>query len=77
VIYGLPQDYWSTYAGTVRALTINDLNRAAVDVVRADRVTYVVVGDRAKIEQGLRELNVGPIQVIDTDGNPVTRSAAR
>ncbi|HEX8570372.1 MAG TPA: pitrilysin family protein [Caulobacteraceae bacterium] len=77
VIYGLPADYWSTYAGTVRALTINDLNRAAVDVVRADKVTYVVVGDRARIEQGLRELNVGPIQVIDADGNPVTRAASR
>jgi len=30
-----------------------------------------VVGDRAKIEQGIRELNFGEIRYIDTDGNVI------
>jgi zinc protease len=29
----------------------------------------VVVGDRAKIEAGIRELGLGPIYEIDGDGN--------
>ncbi|MDP8916986.1 MAG: insulinase family protein, partial [Pseudomonadota bacterium] len=79
VIYGLPEDYWDTYAGTVRALTVNDLNQAAVRVVNNNALTWIIVGDRAKIEQGVRELNIGPIQVIDADAQPVgqTRAAAR
>jgi len=31
----------------------------------------VVVGDRAKIESGVRELNFGEIRFIDADGNPI------
>jgi zinc protease len=36
---------------------------------------WVVVGDRAKIEPGIRELNLGPLQFIDADGKPVTATA--
>jgi zinc protease len=31
----------------------------------------VAVGDRAKIEPGLKELNLGPIEYRDTSGNLV------
>jgi zinc protease len=31
----------------------------------------VAVGDRAKIEPGLKELNLGPIEIRDASGNPV------
>jgi len=31
----------------------------------------VVVGDRSKIESGIRELGWGEIQFIDADGQPV------
>ena len=71
VIYGLPENYWDTYAGTVRALTVNDLNQAAVRVVNNNALAWVIVGDRAKIEQGIRELNIGPIRIIDADAQPV------
>jgi zinc protease len=39
--------------------------------VRPDAFTFVIVGDRAKIDAGLRELNIGEIRYIDADGNPV------
>jgi zinc protease len=32
---------------------------------------WVVVGDRAKIEAGVRELGFGEIRLIDAEGNPV------
>jgi hypothetical protein len=31
-----------------------------------------VVGDRSKIEPGLRELKLGEIKLIDTEGEPVS-----
>jgi len=41
-------------------------------VVHPDKLIWVVVGDRAKIEPGLRELKLGEIRLIDTDGKPVS-----
>ena len=65
---GLPDDYYDTYAGKVRALKTSDVNAAAKEVVRADNLTWIVVGDRAKIETGVRELNLGEFRLIDVDG---------
>jgi zinc protease len=31
------------------------------------------VGDRAKIEAGLKELNFGEIKYLDPDGNPIAK----
>jgi len=69
VEYGLPDDYFTTYPGKIRALTLPDINKAAKDVLHPDKVVWIVVGDRAKIEQGLRDLNIGPVHEIDADGN--------
>ena len=32
---------------------------------------WVVVGDRERIERSIRELELGPMRVLDADGNPV------
>jgi zinc protease len=69
----LPDDYFQTYAGKITALTRPDLAKAAKTVVRPDSLTWVVVGDRAKIESSVRELNWGEIQFLDTDGNLLTQ----
>ena len=29
------------------------------------------MGDRAKIEAGIRELNLGPVKILDADGNEI------
>ncbi len=68
VQFGLPDDYYDTYAGKVRALKTTDVNQAAKDVVRPDNLTWIVVGDRAKIESGVRELGLGEFHLMDTDG---------
>jgi zinc protease len=75
VQYNLQPDYYSTYAGKVKALTVNELNSAAIQVVHPDNLVWVVVGDREKIEKGIRDLNIGEVRVIDADGNPVTKGA--
>jgi zinc protease len=53
----------------VEALTLAAVNQAAKDVIHPDKVVWIVVGDRAKIEQGLRDLDIGPVREIDADGN--------
>ena len=68
VQFSLPDDYYDTYAGKVRALKTSDVNDAAKEVVRPDNLIWIVVGDRAKIEAGVRELNFGEFRLMDTDG---------
>ena len=50
--------------------TVKDLTRAADTVVHPDQLVWVVVGDRAKIEPGIRALMWGDIQLLDADGKP-------
>jgi zinc protease len=71
VQFGLPDDYYDTYGAKVHALTTSDVNDAAKEVVRPDNMTWVVVGDRAKIEAGVRELNLGEFHIMDTNGKVV------
>jgi zinc protease len=65
-----PDDYYDTMTDDIRALKIRDLDAAAKQVIHPDHLVWVVVGDRAKIEPGIRELGFGEIRFIDADGNP-------
>ena len=67
--FGLPEDYFESYARNLKALTLRDIDRMAKTVVQPDRMTWVIVGDRAKIEQGIRELKWGEVKILDADGN--------
>jgi len=71
VQFGLPDDYYETYAGKVRALKTSDLADAAHLVVHPDQLTWVIVGDRAKIEAGVKELNLGELKYLGPDGKPL------
>ena len=46
---------------------------AAARTIRPEALTWVVVGDLARIEPALRELGVAPVQVLDADGQPLAR----
>lgn len=74
VQYGLEDDYFDTYAERVRALGLREIRGVAEKTIHPDRIVWVVVGDREKIEAGIRELNLGPIVEIDADGNVKERT---
>src|SRR6185436_11675656 len=69
--FKLAPDYYSTYAGRIKALAVTNLNEAATKVVKPENLVWIIVGDRQKIEKGIRELNIGEVRIIDADGNPV------
>jgi len=71
VRFGLPEDYYETYAGKVRALKTSDVEDGAKAIVHPDHLIWVVVGDRAKIEAGIKELGLGEIRLLDPDGKPI------
>jgi zinc protease len=69
-IYGLPLDYYAKLPGRFEAVTPEEVSKAAQSDVHPDQLVLMAVGDRAKIEPGLKELNLGPIEYRDTSGNP-------
>jgi zinc protease len=71
VRFGLPENYFSVYPDKVRALSVADVSAAAAKVVHPEQMVWVVVGDRSKIEAGLRELGWGEIKMLDADGTAV------
>ena len=68
VKFGMPEDYYETYPDLVRALDVGDISEVAKGVLRPDQITWLIVGDREKIEAGIRELGYGEVQVITVGG---------
>jgi predicted Zn-dependent peptidase len=64
VIYDLPDDYFNDYVARVLAVTKEDVARVAKKYLDPEKVAVIVVGDRAKIEKGVRALNLGPVQAM-------------
>jgi len=71
VQFGLDENYWNSYPGRVRGLTLEEVSGAAETVVKPDGFVWIVVGDRSKVASGLRELGLGELQLITADGEPV------
>jgi zinc protease len=67
--FGLPYDYAETAAARVDAVTLDGVNDRARDVIRPDELTWIIVGDLAEIEDKIRSLNYGPVEVWDGFGN--------
>jgi zinc protease len=69
--YGLPEDYFNTFTEKATSVTPESANAIARKFILPDHLIWVVVGDMSKVEQGIRDLNLGDIHKIDADGNPV------
>ncbi len=69
--YGLSDDYYQTYANSIKDLKLANILESSQEVVKPKNLTWIVVGDRAKIEQGIKELNYGNIVYIDVNGNVI------
>jgi zinc protease len=67
VRYDLPDNYHETFASKVRELTLADIGKAAAEVVHPGNLVWVVVGDRAKVEAGVRELGLGDVQILNPE----------
>ena len=76
VEFGLPEDYWKTYPGKVNALTLDKVTATAKKIVQPSKVVWVVVGDRKKIEEGIRQLALGDVQLMDANGKVIGEKVA-
>ncbi len=66
--YRLPESYYEDFTAKAMAVTPDTANALARRLVVPAQLTWVVVGDMAKVEAGIRELNLGEVRRIDADG---------
>jgi len=74
--YELPLDYYEKLPAKIDAVTAEDVQRMAKRYLHPETSVVIGAGDRAKIEDSLKKLGVGPVELRDADGNPVKAAAA-
>ena len=71
ITFGWPDDYVRQLKERIEAQSDDSVRAAAREALDPARLTWVVVGDLAQIEQPIRDLKLGTVQVLDADGNPI------
>lgn len=66
----LPANYWDTYPAKIEAVTAADVQRVARKYLAPNRVQLIAVGERSKIEEGLRKF--GPVEVVESASRSTT-----
>ncbi len=72
-LLGLPPDYLQTFRPRIAAVTPAALEAAAGRYIRPDEALVVVVGDGAKLYDRLA--TIGPVRVVDAQGNAVAAAS--
>ncbi len=65
VAFDLPDDNWQTFDSRVTSVDAAKAMETATKYLHPDALIIVVVGDKEKIEPGLKELNLGEVVSID------------
>jgi zinc protease len=59
---GLPLDWYATFAKKVEAVTAADVQRVARKYFHPETAQIIVTGDKKSVEEGLKELKLGPVE---------------
>jgi zinc protease len=70
-IFGLPLDYYSKLPETYNAVTVGQAQAAAQKYIVPEKLIVLAVGDRAKIEEEMKKLSLGKVEIRDTEGKIV------
>jgi predicted Zn-dependent peptidase len=65
VLYHRPDNYYETLASRYRSLTAPVLNAAAKTAIDPSKLTWVVIGDAAKVKSQLDALGM-PVEVVQS-----------
>jgi predicted Zn-dependent peptidase len=67
VVYNLPDDYFNNYVRNILGVAAPEVEGTAREYIRPGELLVIVVGDRAKIEKGIRDLNLGTLKVLSVE----------
>ena len=69
--YGLPFDHAETSGERIDAVTLDAVHAAAQEIVDASHLIWLIVGDLEEIEEQVRSLEFGDVEVWDAFGSKV------
>jgi predicted Zn-dependent peptidase len=69
--YGRPDDFVTWRKGKIEKMTAAGVQQVATADFKPESLTWIIIGDRSKIEAGVRALNLGEVTVLDADGKVV------
>ncbi len=73
VLYGLPDNWYGSYAANVRKVKAKDVKAAVKSVVPSKNVVISIVGDVSKIRPEIDKLNLGEPAMFDLYGAPLAK----
>ena len=62
-------DYVPSLKRQYESLNLENVQGAAENVMQPEKLTWLIIGDREQIESELREMNLGKVVIMDSDGN--------
>ena len=68
VRFGFPDDYYDTLKMRLDELDVEAISRSALKLLKPGKMVWMIIGDVQAIEQGVRELDLGPIYMMNTEG---------
>ncbi len=70
---GLPMSEIQREPEEIGKMTLEAVNGAAKKYAVPSRASLLLVGDAAKIEEGVRSLNLGEVVTLDVEGKPIKK----
>lgn len=68
VIYELPHDYFNHYIGNISEVVLNEVNEAAMNNIKLDETSVILVGDQRKLVETFSSFESGDVKLIDQNG---------
>lgn len=69
--FGLPYNRAESAMDRLAEVTLEQVSQQAHETYKPDEMVWVIAGDLKKIEQDIRALNFGPVEVWDVYGNKI------
>ena len=69
-LYNLPEDYYETYLEKINAVTINDVQDAAIKYFKGDKARIIITGKGIDVLKNLEKNSDYKINYFDKFGNP-------
>ena len=70
-VIGLPMTALQAETDELNKVALSAANGVAAKYAAPAGTSILLVGDLSKIEQGIRELNLGDVVILDVEGKPV------
>jgi predicted Zn-dependent peptidase len=67
--FSRPDDYLNRLPGKFESVGLEQIQATSNEVLHPASLTWVIVGDAAKIRKSLEALELAPVQAMDSDGN--------